>query len=155
MLSFSTRLCAGALSVVVILASPSAEKRTTAGPSAVATPSPPIAEASGMSYNVQVYARDNSNQLSSIASTECAAVRRALEVPLANLADPSQAIDVVETALKTAFVGRVRQDPDTVRYKAVWCPEIQAFKIKCCVISVFEVMLDNAILVPVEIGARL
>ena len=78
-----------------------------------------------------------------------------IEVPLANLADPTQAIDVVGGALRAAFAGRVAEDPETVRYKAVWCPDMQVFKIKCCVTVVYEVTLQNPILVPVEVGTEL
>lgn len=149
--SLAARICAGALSAVVLFASSSAGKRAPAGPPSAA----PTAQAPGMSFHVEVFARENSSRLSSLASEECALVRRVLEAPLAKLSDPSQAIDVVDGALQKAFVGRVHMDPDVVRYKAVWCPEIQAFKIKCCVSAVFEVMLENPILVPVEIGTQL
>lgn len=153
MFSFATRV--GALAIVALLASPSAGKRLTAGPSLPPSSPPPAAQEGATSFHVEVRAREHSNRLTSLASQECALVRRTLEVPLASLKDPSQAVDVVQATLQKAFAGRVRQDPDVVRYKAVWCPEIKAFKIKCCVIVVFEVMLENSIVVPVEIGTRL
>ena len=151
MQSFGTGVCAGVFSAVLLFAvQPAGEATTHHAPAATFTDD--IAE---KTFHVQIFSRDNSSQPGSVRTPELARVRTTLKPILSELVDAGRAFGAVGSALSLSFPGRVTEGPMSLRYKAVWCPEINRFKIVCCRAIVFEVALSHPILVPVEVQTRL
>ena len=82
-------------------------------------------------------------------------VRDALRPCLTGVFDVNTVIQDVGAVLAASFAGRVLQKSAGVYYKAVWCSDIQDFKVLCCQLEMFEVQLDRIVTVSVEVGTRL